>query len=89
MSESGELQPNHLLVRLTDDTLFQCPFVMMTEVGSVYFDEREAARLREYLLKGGFLSQIRKVFPSGDFRDRHRPVLVDALTRDDPFRRQG
>ena len=82
VSERGELQPNHLLVRLTDDMLFQCPFVMMTEVGSLYFDEREAARLREYLLKGGFLwvddfwgsyawgvwaSQIRKVFPSGEY----------------------
>lgn len=47
--------PNHLVLRLTDDALFQCPFVMMTEVGSAYLDEKEAARLREYLLKGGFL----------------------------------
>ena len=29
---SGE--PNHLVVRLTDPELFQCPFVMMTEVGA-------------------------------------------------------
>src|SRR5262245_17584415 len=28
-------EPNHLLIRLTDDTLFQCPFIMMTEVGSI------------------------------------------------------
>jgi hypothetical protein len=48
-------EPNPLLIRLTDDVLFRCPFVMMTEVGSAYFDEKEAARLREYLLKGGFL----------------------------------
>ena len=48
----------------------------------LHFDEREAARLREHLLKGGFLwvddfwgsyawsvwaSQIRKVFPPGDY----------------------
>ena len=26
-------EPNHLLLRLTDDELFQCPFIMMTEVG--------------------------------------------------------
>jgi hypothetical protein len=50
---SGE--PNHLLVRLTDPELFQCPFVMMTEVGTTYFTPEDAARLREYLLKGGFL----------------------------------
>ena len=75
-------EPNHLVVRLTDDALFQCPFVMMTEVGSASFDNREAARLREYLLKGGFLwvddfwgtyawnvwvNQIRKVFQPPDY----------------------
>ena len=48
-------EPNPLLVRLTDDVLFRCPFVMMTEVGSIFIDENEAANLREYLLKGGFL----------------------------------
>ena len=28
---------------------------MMTEVGALYMDDTEAARLRDYLLKGGFL----------------------------------
>ena len=82
VSGTPDRRPKHLLVRLTDNALFQCPFVMMTEVGSVYFDEHEIARLREYLLKGGFLwaddfwgsyawtvwtSQIRKVFPPADY----------------------
>jgi hypothetical protein len=53
LTPSGE--PNHLVVRLTDQELFQCPFVMMTEVGTVYFSPDEAQRLREYLIKGGFL----------------------------------
>jgi len=48
-------QPNHLLVRLTDDTLFQCPFLLMSAPGSAFFTDVEAERLREYLLKGGFL----------------------------------
>jgi hypothetical protein len=48
-------EPNPLLIRLTDDVMFRCPFIMMTEVGSAYIDEKEAERLREYLLKGGFL----------------------------------
>src|SRR5580765_1864068 len=48
-------EPNHVLLRLTDDLLFQCPFIMMTEVGNTYFSPAEAERLREYLLKGGFL----------------------------------
>ena len=55
VSQTSDMQPHHLIVRVTDDTLFQCPFVMMTEVGSLFFDEQEAVRLREYLLKGGFL----------------------------------
>jgi Domain of unknown function (DUF4159) len=50
---SGE--PEHVVISLTDDELFQCPFVMMTEVGSAYIGPDEAARLREYLQKGGFL----------------------------------
>jgi hypothetical protein len=75
-------RPNHLLVNLTDDALFQCPFVMMTEVGSISLSAQEIARLREYLLKGGFLwaddfwgsyawsvwaNQIRKVFPPSEY----------------------
>ena len=42
-------------MRLTDPLLYHCPFVMMTEPGGAYFDEAEAAQLRDYLLKGGFL----------------------------------
>ena len=48
-------EPNPLLIRLTDDALFRCPFIMMTEVGSASIDDQEAERLREYLQKGGFL----------------------------------
>ena len=50
---SGEPRP--LVVRLTDDTLFQCPFIMMQEVGRIFLDEQEADALRAYLTKGGFL----------------------------------
>jgi hypothetical protein len=75
--------PNHLVLELTDPALYRCPFIMMTEVGSMYLDDEEAVRLRDYLLKGGFLwaddfwgtwawqvweSQIRKALPSGAYR---------------------
>jgi hypothetical protein len=50
---SGE--PNNLLVRLTDPELFECPFIMMTEVGAASITDDEAAQLRVYLEKGGFL----------------------------------
>jgi hypothetical protein len=78
----GDGVPKHLLIRLTDPMLFRCPFIMMTEVGSAYLDDNEAAQLRDYLLKGGFLwaddfwgefawdfweRQLRKVLPAGSF----------------------
>ena len=52
-ASSGE--PKHLIVRLTDDELFRCPIIMMLEVGALFLDDEDAARLRTYLLKGGFL----------------------------------
>ena len=55
ISRDASGEPNHVLLRLTDDLMFQCPFIMMTEVGSTYFSPAETERLREYLLKGGFL----------------------------------
>jgi len=75
-------EPNHLWLRLDQPELFRCPFIMMTEVGSLYLDEAESENLRNYLLKGGFLwaddfwgdyawaiweSQIRKALPSNAF----------------------
>ena len=51
--ESGE--PNYLVVRATDDALFQCPFIEIEDAGTASFSDEEAARLRQYLLKGGFL----------------------------------
>ena len=46
---------NHLVVTLNQLELSRCPWIMMAEVGSLYLDETEAAALRNYLLKGGFL----------------------------------
>lgn len=89
--------PNHLLIRLTDDMLFNCPFIMMTEVGSAFLDDEEAARLRLYLEKGGFLwaddfwgeyawrwweSQLRKVLPATDYE------IVDLADDHPLFRAQ-
>jgi hypothetical protein len=54
VSQRGR-EPNHYLVRLTDPQLFSCPFIMVGDVGSMGISEADAARLREYLLKGGFM----------------------------------
>ena len=55
VSFSGAEEPNHVVMRLTDETLFQCPMVMMTEVGAAYLGSDEAEALRSYVLKGGFV----------------------------------
>jgi hypothetical protein len=47
--------PLPLIVRPTDDALFQCPFVMLWQAESLYLTDQDAARLRAYLLKGGFI----------------------------------
>jgi len=75
-------EPNYLTVRFTDPALFGCPFIMMTEVGSISISEREAEALRQYLLKGGFVwaddfwgdyswewweAQLRKVLPAAEY----------------------
>ncbi|MBZ0255227.1 DUF4159 domain-containing protein [bacterium] len=72
----------HAIVKLTDDELFHYPFIYMIEVGDLYFSQEEAERLREYLLKGGFLMvddfwgsrdwenfayEFNKVFPEDEY----------------------
>ena len=48
-------EPNHFVVQPTDATLFQCPFIIMSDPASAGFTEQDVAALRRYLLKGGFL----------------------------------
>jgi hypothetical protein len=47
--------PDHVVLTLHDEELFDYPFIFMSDVGTIGFDEVEVARLRDYLLKGGFL----------------------------------
>jgi hypothetical protein len=75
-------EPDHVVVRLTDDELYNYPFIFMSDVGTLSLTSIDAARLRGYLLKGGFLwvddfwgpyaweqwvSQISKVLPPGQY----------------------
>ena len=86
-------EPNHVLLQLTEDLLFQCPFIMMTEVGSATFTPEEQVALRAYLQKGGFLwaddfwgsyawdfwaSQMARILPPSEY------PIVD-LPRDHPL----
>jgi hypothetical protein len=47
--------PHVWLVRLTDPALFQCGFLMASDVGTIGLTAAEAQALRLYLQKGGFL----------------------------------
>jgi len=78
----SEQVPKHLLINLRQPELFRCPFIMMTEVGRLSLNDQEAANLRTYLVKGGFLwaddfwgeyawdffeNQLRRALPRGEF----------------------
>jgi hypothetical protein len=55
ISRDRRQQPNHWVVRLTDDALFNCPYTVASDVGTMGLSDDEAMNLRTYLLKGGFL----------------------------------
>jgi hypothetical protein len=72
------VSPNPNVVAIMDDELFNFPYVYAVEVGGMFLNPREADRLREYLIRGGFIhvddfwglrqranfvEQMRKVFP--------------------------
>lgn len=46
--------PGHAVVRLTDPSLYHCPFLYTSDVGTLGFDGTEVENLRAYILKGGF-----------------------------------
>jgi hypothetical protein len=83
IQDDGEGQmPDAVVVRLTDEALFQCPFTLMEDAGTAALTDIEGERLRDYLLKGGFVlvadyhgtrakqqfdDEIRRVLPPGQF----------------------
>ncbi len=50
-----EPNPRSIVRRLTDEDLFEHPFIYMCDVGWMQLSPEEKARLREYLQRGGFL----------------------------------
>jgi uncharacterized protein DUF4159 len=70
--------PHPNVVDIMEPDLFTYPYIYIVEPGGLYFTDEEAARLREYFARGGFLHvddfwglrqkanferEIRKVFP--------------------------
>lgn len=75
---SLKVHPEGKVLELTDQELFNYPFIYIVEPGDLLFSEEEVKALRHYLLNGGFLmvddfwgeeewdnfyQQIKRVFP--------------------------
>ena len=73
LDAEGEDAADAVVVRLTDDALFKCPYLLMQDAGTAVFSPDEVVRLREYLLKGGF------VFASDYWGDLAREQLDEQL----------
>jgi hypothetical protein len=52
---SIKVNPNPLVLELTDPELFNYPFIYIVEPGWLVFRDEEVVALRKYLLNGGFL----------------------------------
>jgi hypothetical protein len=52
---SMEVEPEGIILELTDPELVNYPFIYIVEPGRLFFSEEEVECLRRYLLNGGFL----------------------------------
>jgi hypothetical protein len=72
-------------VRLTDDALWDYPFIHATGHGNVRFSDEEVTRLREYLARGGFLHVSDNYGMDSSFRREIRRVYPDRHLVDVPL----
>jgi hypothetical protein len=84
-------EPHFVVMPMTEPLLYHCPMIFMEDFGTARFTEDEVLRLREYLLKGGFLwlddswgsyawtmivGEIGRVLPPGVF------PMIDRISDD-------
>ncbi len=89
VATNGKGDAEHVVVRLTDPLVYQCPYLHMEDVGTAAFTDLEVEALRAYLLKGGFVwvddfwgsyawnnwvSQLARVLPPVDYPVRDIPA---------------
>ena len=95
ISRDEHQEPNTWVVKATDPQLFNCPYLVASDAGTIGFKSAEVIGLREYLLKGGFLwvddfwgtpaweqwsAEIGRVLPPSEFPIVDVP-LSDPLLR--------
>jgi hypothetical protein len=81
---SLQVDPVGKVIRLTDPSLFDYPFIYMSNIGNMRLHDDEVVALRRYLLSGGFLmaddfwapaswqnarTQMKRVFPDREPRE--------------------
>lgn len=72
------------VIEIDNDELFNHPWIYATEVGRWDFTERQAARLREYMLKGGFImtDDFHGTFEWQVFMEGMRKLFPDRTVSD-------
>ena len=72
-------RPTEQVVTLDSDEIFNFPWIYAVQVEMWSFSDKEAQRLREYLLKGGFLmvDDFHGTEDWGNFMNGMRQVLPD------------
>src|SRR5689334_432819 len=50
--QTNHTDPEYVVVRATDQALFQCPFLLLEDAGTAVFNDQEVKQLHEYFLKG-------------------------------------
>ncbi|MHC4996490.1 MAG: DUF4159 domain-containing protein [Planctomycetota bacterium] len=86
---SIKADPDGLVLRLTDERLFDYPFIYLIEPGRLEFSDDEVKALRRYLLNGGFLMvddfwgtdewnnfyyEFKRVFPEEMYEPQELPL---------------
>jgi hypothetical protein len=55
VTKDTQNHPEYVVVRPTDEALFQCPMIFAEAMGFVVFSDEEILSLRKYFQKGGFM----------------------------------
>jgi len=81
------VHPDPNVIEIMDPDLFRFPYLYAVEVGGMFLSNEEAARLREYLLRGGFLhaDDFWGLWEKANFEDQMLKVFPDRTMQELPL----